>query len=38
MGYPTPGHIRITIHEGQSQEKIKDLVATLKVTLQQLRS
>jgi cysteine desulfurase len=38
MGYPTPGHLRITIHEGHTQESIKELVATLQRTLVNLRS
>lgn len=38
MGYPTPGHIRITVHEGQTQEHIKELVGTLERTLENLRS
>lgn len=38
MGYPTPGHIRITLHEGQTQESIRELVGTLQRTLENLRS
>ena len=38
MGYPTPGHLRITIHEGHTQESINELVSTLQRTLDKLRS
>lgn len=38
MGFPTPGLLRITIHEGQSHETIEELVTMLQRTLEKLRS
>jgi cysteine desulfurase len=38
MGFPTPGHLRITIQEGQSEESIREMVSTLYKTLESLGS